>query len=150
MYAKLVVVGGNIREPEIELSLPAVMGRSRSATVKLRHPLVSRQHCEIFEADGCLKVRDLSSMNGTFVGNQRVGESELRSGDLLTVGTVTFRIMCGAKAAAAPQAEGADTNDARGTATPYADETTYPVDPVELAEGDSEEPRTEPQDAEQT
>ena len=57
----------------------------------LQHPLVSRQHCELYESAGQLMVRDLGSLNGTFVNNQRVTESPLPAGELLTVGTVTFR-----------------------------------------------------------
>jgi predicted component of type VI protein secretion system len=52
---------------------------------------VSRQHCEIFEKDGYLVVRDLGSLNGTFIGEKRISEAVLRDGELLTVGTVTFR-----------------------------------------------------------
>ena len=57
------------------------------------HPLVSRQHCEVFEADGLLMVRDLGSLNGTFVGETRIAEQAMpvKPGDLLTVGPVTFR-----------------------------------------------------------
>jgi pSer/pThr/pTyr-binding forkhead associated (FHA) protein len=36
-------------------------------------------------------VRDLGSLNGTFVNNERITESPLAAGELLTVGTVTFR-----------------------------------------------------------
>jgi predicted component of type VI protein secretion system len=57
----------------------------------LAHPLVSRQHCELYEADGQLMVRDLGSLNGTFVNNQKVSEAPLPPGELLTIGTVTFR-----------------------------------------------------------
>ena len=57
----------------------------------LPHPLVSRNHCELFESDGKLMVRDLGSLNGTFVNNERITESPLAPGELLTIGTVTFR-----------------------------------------------------------
>ncbi len=91
IQAKLLVVGGEAEAEEISLQLPATVGRSREATINLSHPLVSRQHCELFELDGWLRVRDLESLNGTFVGSQRISEAALRPGDLLTVGTVTFR-----------------------------------------------------------
>lgn len=91
IQAKLLVVGGEAEAEEIILQLPATVGRSREATINLSHPLVSRQHCELFELNGWLMVRDLDSLNGTFVGSQRVSEAALRPGDLLTVGTVTFR-----------------------------------------------------------
>ncbi len=91
IQAKLLVIGGEVDTEELVLQLPATIGRSRESTINLSHPLVSRQHCELFEADGCLMVRDLDSLNGTFVGSQRISESVVRPGDLLTVGTVTFR-----------------------------------------------------------
>ncbi|MFV1964440.1 MAG: FHA domain-containing protein [Pirellulaceae bacterium] len=150
MNAKLVVVGGNIRESEIALDLPAIIGRSREATVKLPHPLVSRRHCEIFETGGRLMVRDLGSMNGTFVGNERVTECVLRSGDLLTVGTVTFRAVYTDRVSPAGEADDADVDDARRTATPHSDDTTYPMDPKQRADAARAEPQTEPRDADQT
>ena len=92
---KLLVVGGQTESPEIELTLPAVFGRGREASVTLPHPLVSRRHCELFERNGEVIVRDLGSLNGTFVGSERVTESVLHPGELLTVGTVTFRAIYG-------------------------------------------------------
>lgn len=91
MKAKLVVVGGDAKAAEVSLRLPTVIGRGRDVSLTLPHPLVSRRHCEIFESGGQLFVRDLGSLNGTFVGNDRVTESPLPPGELLTVGTVTFR-----------------------------------------------------------
>lgn len=92
MDAKLVVVGGEARVTEVQLKLPVTIGRGRSAGLTLPHPLVSRQHCEIYEEEGKLVVNDMGSLNGTFVGDQRIGEPTfLMPGELLTVGTVTFR-----------------------------------------------------------
>jgi len=91
LNAKLVVVGGDVKTTEVELKLPSTIGRGRGTTIVLPHPLVSRQHCELFEFNGQLMVRDLGSLNGTFVNNQRITESPLAPNELLTVGTVTFR-----------------------------------------------------------
>ena len=92
MDAKLVVVGGDAKTKEVNLRLPAVIGPGREATLTLPHPLVSRQHCELLESpNGTLMIRDLGSLNGTFINNQRITEQELPPGELLTVGTVTFR-----------------------------------------------------------
>jgi pSer/pThr/pTyr-binding forkhead associated (FHA) protein len=91
LNAKLVVVGGDVKTTEIALRLPSTIGRGRGTTIVLPHPLISRQHCELFEAGGQLMVRDLGSLNGTFVNNERVTEAPLAPGELLTVGTVTFR-----------------------------------------------------------
>ncbi len=91
MNAKLIVVGGTTSTTEVKLRLPAVIGRGRSVQVTIPHSLVSRQHCEVSEADGRLVVRDLGSMNGTYIGDERITEAILEPGALLTVGTVTFR-----------------------------------------------------------
>lgn len=92
LNAKLVVIGGDAKAAEISLSLPTTIGRGRDVTLTLPHPLVSRRHCELFEKDGVLQVRDLKSLNGTYVDSQRIdGTSELRPDHLLTIGNVTFR-----------------------------------------------------------
>ena len=108
MEAKLVVVGGKAKAEQFALTLPAILGRSRSADVPLNHPLVSRQHCELFESDGQLMVRDLGSLNGTFVGDNRVTEEVvIVPGGHLTVGSVTFEAVYEAP----PSAEGDEPPD---------------------------------------
>jgi len=95
MDLKLVVVGGDVRPSEITVRLPLVLGRGREAGISLPHALVSRSHCELYESHGRVFVRDMGSLNGTYVGSERVKEAELAPGDLLTVGTVTFRAVYG-------------------------------------------------------
>ncbi len=91
MDAKLVVVGGDTNYKEIELRASSVVGRSKECDIVLRHALVSRRHCQISIVGPILRVRDLDSLNGTFVGQDRITESDLLPGELLTIGTVTFR-----------------------------------------------------------
>ncbi len=96
MQAKLRIVGGGERGREIPLLLPASVGRGASNTITLAEPLVSRHHCEIFQRQDRLWVRDCGSLNGTFVGSDRIAEAQLlKPGQLLTVGTVTFRALYG-------------------------------------------------------
>lgn len=102
LSAKLVVVGGEVKSAEIKLRLPSTIGRGRGATIMLPHPLVSRQHCELFETNGRLMVRDLGSLNGTFVNNERISEAPLPPGELLTVGAVTFRAVYDSQETSAP------------------------------------------------
>lgn len=90
--ARLVVVEGRASKQEVELRLPAVIGRGHDATVLVKHASVSRSHCEIAAVDGALVVRDMNSKNGTIVGDARVVEAILKPGDRLTVGPLTFRV----------------------------------------------------------
>jgi pSer/pThr/pTyr-binding forkhead associated (FHA) protein len=89
---KLIVVGGDAAAEIIPLQLPTTIGRGRDAVLRLPHPLVSRMHCELIEVDNRLIVRDLGSLNGTYVGTERVTEAALPPGELLTLGAITFRV----------------------------------------------------------
>jgi pSer/pThr/pTyr-binding forkhead associated (FHA) protein len=134
MEVKLVVVGGDGAQAiEFALQLPTVVGRSRSADLPLGNPLVSRRHCEIFEADGRLMVRDLGSLNGTFVGKTRVAdEAALAPGSLLTIGAFTFRAeYAGANGAPSPAAGPTSTDKA---AASDSDNPTIGVDELEKLE----------------
>ncbi len=91
MEAKLIVVGGKANKGEIDLKLPTLIGRSREAQLTIAHPMVSRQHCEIYEVDGLLMIRDLGSLNGTVVEGQRISEAPLCPANEFTVGPLTFR-----------------------------------------------------------
>jgi pSer/pThr/pTyr-binding forkhead associated (FHA) protein len=106
MDAKLVAVSGTTKATEVALRLPAVLGRGRDASVMLPHPLVSRRHCEIFEDNGYLVVRDMGSLNGTYIDNKRITEAVLPPGGTLTLGSVTFRAdyQVGGSAASPPSA----------------------------------------------
>ena len=90
--AKLVVVGGDAKAKQVSLKLPTVIGRGKDVALTLPHALVSRKHTEIFEKDGWLFVKDLGSLNGTYVNNRRIKEAQkLLPNHLLTLGNVTFR-----------------------------------------------------------
>jgi pSer/pThr/pTyr-binding forkhead associated (FHA) protein len=93
LKAKLLVVGGDAKTAEVKLRLPTVIGRGKEGvTLTLPHQLVSRKHTEIFEKDSYLFVRDLGSLNGTYVNNKRIAEPQiLKPNELLTLGNVTFR-----------------------------------------------------------
>src|SRR5215813_210744 len=141
LNAKLVVVGGDVKTTEIKLKLPSTIGRGRGTSIVLPHPLISRQHCELYEVGGRLMVRDLGSLNGTFVNNQRIQESPIEPGELLTVGTVTFRAVYEA-ADASPGAHKAGKSDktVREEKTVQAKATTRAAKPkqTEPAKPDSE------------
>jgi len=81
------------------------VGRHDDCVIRIRSSQVSRRHCEIFEADGRLMVRDLGSSNGTYVNGQRVlGQQPLKIGDVIGIGGVTLRVDPVGAAPAAPVA----------------------------------------------
>src|SRR5262245_6201844 len=117
LNVKLVVVGGDVKTTEMLLKLPSTIGRGRGVGIVLPHPLVSRQHCELFEFDGQLMVKDLGSLNGTFVNNQRVTEAPIAPEELLTVGTVTFRAVYDAASSPSSPASAPTVKTAPGDKT---------------------------------
>jgi pSer/pThr/pTyr-binding forkhead associated (FHA) protein len=61
-------------------------GRHPESDIFLDDVTVSRRHAEIRRRDGRFFVRDLGSLNGTYVNRERVDETELASGDELQIG----------------------------------------------------------------
>lgn len=92
MLVRLRVIRGKANKEAVVVSLPAVIGRSRDADLTVIHPMISRRHCELFEQDGSVKVRDLGSLNGTYVAGEQVQECVLPQGAVLTVGPLVFRV----------------------------------------------------------
>ena len=68
--------------------LPQIMiGRDPASQVRLDHPIVSWHHAEIARHDGNFDIRDLGSINGTFVNGQRVsGWTRLGTGSVIQIG----------------------------------------------------------------
>ncbi len=108
MLAKLVVVSGEPRNRKFVLELPAVIGRSRSTDLQLGHPLVSRRHCEVFERQGQLMLRDLGSLNGTFQGDLRLTDEPvaIQPGDRFNVGPITLQAEYQSRADGVPDEAG--------------------------------------------
>ena len=106
LSVKLVVVGGEAKSKEVQLKLPTVIGRGRGkdgVSLTLPHKLVSRKHTELYEDSGKLFVKDLGSLNGTFVNNKRIVQrTALEPNELLTLGDVTFRAVYDIEGVQAP------------------------------------------------
>ncbi|MBE0538061.1 MAG: FHA domain-containing protein [Phycisphaerae bacterium] len=69
-----------------------VIGRQQQCDFCVPLMIVSRKHCEINQDQGILRVRDLTSRNGTFVNGKKVAEAVLNPGDKVQVGPVSFVI----------------------------------------------------------
>jgi pSer/pThr/pTyr-binding forkhead associated (FHA) protein len=87
-------------EPRIVLRLAEnavkTVGRTARADFIVEAPLVSRLHCRLTAAaSDQLVVEDLKSTNGIRVNGKPVERSVLKTGDVLTVGRVEFRILPG-------------------------------------------------------
>ena len=90
MYRLIGVSGpGDGKECTID-SEPVILGRLPNCTLPLTDSQVSREHCELWKAEGRLHLRDLRTINGTYVNGQRILERVLHRGDTLRIGESTF------------------------------------------------------------
>jgi EAL domain-containing protein (putative c-di-GMP-specific phosphodiesterase class I) len=73
-------------------SLPFRVGRREVAHLTLSSDLVSKDHAEIYADKRGLRVRDLSSTNGTFINHQAVQDAALAEGDVVHFASFEFRL----------------------------------------------------------
>jgi hypothetical protein len=92
MDAKLQVISGKASKDLIPLKLPATIGRGKDASLTIAHPLISRQHCRLYESKGLLMVQDMGSTNGTYLGGRRIREAPLPPETEFSIGPLTFRV----------------------------------------------------------
>lgn len=92
----LVVEDSDILAPNTEFPVDGEtmsIGRSGASDIVLKSDdYVSGKHARLTRHGGLLYVEDSGSTNGTYVnGDKAVGATPLRSGDLVRVGSTTFR-----------------------------------------------------------
>jgi EAL domain-containing protein (putative c-di-GMP-specific phosphodiesterase class I) len=90
-YLEMVIDGGHVRRIPIE-KLPFRIGRRRELELVLPDDSVSKSHAEIQLGASGLRLKDLGSVNGTFVNRTLVEEAELNEGDVLRIADFEFRL----------------------------------------------------------
>jgi DNA-binding NtrC family response regulator len=73
---------------------PIVLGSSSGVDLVIRDRTVSARHCEIVADDGGVRVKDLGSRNGTFVGGARLHDGWSSTGDGTTILIGQTTIVC--------------------------------------------------------
>lgn len=94
---KMLVLHGPCAGEEYPLSsFPASIGRGPAAAVRLDKDLsVSRQHAEIYDYQGVLRIRDLKSLHGTLINGFSVEDKSLEPGDRIEVGQSVLLLKSG-------------------------------------------------------
>jgi adenylate cyclase len=76
----------------IELRPINSLGRHPNNTIQLLDKIVSKEHCILEQREGFFVLRDLGSLNGTYINGERVrGEQPLRHGDEIALGSTRAR-----------------------------------------------------------
>jgi len=92
MTAFLIVEDGGGKKHEIVGR--AVIGRDADCEIQLLNLSVSRKHAEIEETASGWALKDLASVNGTFLRGKKIHDAVLQGGDELRFGDVkaVFRV----------------------------------------------------------
>jgi adenylate cyclase len=113
----------------IELRPINSLGRHPNNTIQLLDKIVSKEHCILELRDGQFILRDLGSLNGTYVNGERVrGETLLRHGDEIALGSTRARYDDGSGAALPPPPVGPGA--VQNAAPPPAGWPSQPQQPV--------------------
>ena len=95
MVVRFHVVSPVEKKRTFTVRLPILLGRGEEAKFRIQHDLVSRKHCELFERQGWVYVRDLGSTNGTFLNDEQVPVSTktvVPPGGIVRVGGLSFAV----------------------------------------------------------
>jgi adenylate cyclase len=83
----------------IDLRSTNSLGRHPNNTIQLLDKIVSKEHCILEQREGQFILRDLGSLNGTYVNGERVrGEFLLKHGDDIALGSTRARYDAGSGA----------------------------------------------------
>jgi len=95
MVVRFHIVSPVEKKRTFTVRLPILLGRGDEAKFRIQHDLVSRRHCELFERQGWVYVRDLGSTNGTFLNDEQVPVSTktvVPPGGIVRVGGLSFAV----------------------------------------------------------
>ncbi|MCC6874345.1 MAG: GAF domain-containing protein [Sandaracinaceae bacterium] len=85
--SRLMIIGPEGRQ-DVELLPHNTLGRHPNNTVQVLDRIVSKEHCHVDMIEGGRFIlRDLGSLNGTYVNGERVSERVLNPGDEIMLGS---------------------------------------------------------------
>ncbi len=85
--AKLIVISSDEKQ-EFELGAFNSIGRHPDNTIQILDRIISKEHAQVQRvADGRYLLRDLRSLNGTYLRGDRISDRYLEDGDEVTMGS---------------------------------------------------------------
>ncbi len=87
----LVCLNGDRMNELVKLRRDATIFGREKADVVINDPEVSSTHCQIQNINDVYHIFDMNSSNGTFVNREKIVKARLREGDVITIGTTSFR-----------------------------------------------------------
>lgn len=91
LRALLTFLSGDHADQTIKLRRDATIFGRQKGDIIIHDKEVSSTHCQIQEINAVHHVFDMNSTNGTFVNNERVVKAKLNEGDIVTLGSTSFK-----------------------------------------------------------
>jgi len=93
MEVKLISISSSGRRKSFPLTTEVTtVGRQDDCLLRIPLNEISRQHCQFLLGEDGISVKDLGSVNGTFVNGQKVVKRDLNPGDVVSLADA-LRIM---------------------------------------------------------
>ena len=92
----------NQKVHELKFGLNTI-GREIDNTIILLHKSLSRHHAQLIITDEGVMMKDLGSLNKTFVNEKEIEQCKLRNGDLVRCGSVQFKFVQAIENSPAPE-----------------------------------------------
>jgi general secretion pathway protein E len=92
-YAYLRVKTGATERPVDLSGVPLTIGRHENNRLVINDTMASRFHCVVERIGTDIRVRDLQSRNDTLVNGARVMQATMKSGDVITIGSITMTLV---------------------------------------------------------
>ncbi len=89
---RVTILSGEATGYTLPLEAPLTLGSSLDAGLPLKDSTVSRYHLELLPRGDGVRVRDLGSTNGTYIGGLRLTDAVIEEEVTLTVGTTRLRV----------------------------------------------------------
>jgi pSer/pThr/pTyr-binding forkhead associated (FHA) protein len=91
----LAISGDGVPQKVLEYDLKkeiTVIGRGDGCDLVLKDPKISRKHLKIvLESDTSVRVLDMGSSNGVFIGEKKVENATLKYGDEISLGNTKMK-----------------------------------------------------------
>ena len=94
MYYRFVLVDNatGANQAHWVLPPPVIVGRCPTANITINDSSISRRHCQFsINSEGALVVRDLDSLNGIYIDQERVKKAVVHPGAVVQIGAITLR-----------------------------------------------------------
>ncbi|BCJ99212.1 FHA domain-containing protein [Anaerocolumna chitinilytica] len=93
MKAEFIAGPGRLESDEFYLQGELYIGRDKNCTIRIKNKDVSKKNSRIYFKDNVVYIEDLNSTNGTLINNMKIfSANKLRSGDVITIGSISFNL----------------------------------------------------------